>query len=250
MKNKWLCFFFCISFILVNSINVRAVSGQKVVWKVEPTVVGDEVKINLSLHNNSSREVLFQFATNKMYDYVILHDGKREVYRYSLNKKFSKSDHTLKIMPGQTKVWTSIWKNETPVHSGLYKIKARFLPTKTDPNIVFEKIADNQFILSNGNEVFRNIKIKQLEKGKYRVKGEARTREGSFYYSVDDGHHELMGETLVKVNKKEPNWSKFSFNLTVKNLKHTNKHILTLYERNQNDGTFLHQYSILLKKDQ
>ena len=78
-----------------------------------------------------------------------------------------------------------------------------------------------------------------------RSTGEARVSNGSFYYSVEDGHRVLLKEALLKVNKEAPNWTDFS--ITLPEIKgSTDQMFIHLYERDDGDGKIIHPYVITI----
>lgn len=85
------------------------------------------------------------------------------------------------------------------------------------------------------NAIFQNIHV-EGKKGEYVVTGEARTKEGFFYYTVEDGHYQYVDETKVSTKEKLPNWGSFKLNihLSKEQLPDNATLILNLYERDGN----------------
>ncbi|MCR8849027.1 Gmad2 immunoglobulin-like domain-containing protein [Rossellomorea sp. SC111] len=100
------------------------------------------------------------------------------------------------------------------------------------------------FTVAEGNPSFKDVKVMEV-KGRYTVSGQARVSSGSFYYSVEDGHRVVLSETLLKVNKEAPNWTKFSIILPEMEAR-TGKLFLNLYERDKEDGKVIHSYIVAL----
>lgn len=92
------------------------------------------------------------------------------------------------------------------------------------------------------NPVFKGINA-EGSKGKYILKGEARTDNGKFLYTVEDGHNELVSETEVVLSNPH-----FEIELSIPEdkLPQNGSVILNLYERNGH-GEILHSYPVLLE---
>lgn len=84
------------------------------------------------------------------------------------------------------------------------------------------------------NSIFQNISV-EGKKGEYVVTGEARTREGVFFYTVEDGHYQYVDETKVVTTEKSPDWSSFKINIKISRDKLPDNAtlILNLYERDE-----------------
>lgn len=93
---------------------------------------------------------------------------------------------------------------------------------------------------------FKNVKV-AYNNDKYLIRGQANVANGSFYYSVEDGHRVIIKETLIKVNKEAPHWTDFSFSLPKEKVESHNCFLL-LYERDEKDGKIIHTYVINLSK--
>ena len=100
------------------------------------------------------------------------------------------------------------------------------------------------FTVPEENPSFRGVKVREV-KGRYTVSGQARVSNGSFYYSVEDGHRTLVSETFLKVNKEAPHWTTFS--IILPEMKKINGSLfLSLYERDAGDGKIIHPYLITI----
>ncbi|KAB2337182.1 intracellular proteinase inhibitor [Cytobacillus depressus] len=84
------------------------------------------------------------------------------------------------------------------------------------------------------NETFRVMQVNG-ENGKYVVTGESRTKNGHFYYVVEDGHNELVSEKQVHTKAVFPSWSTFRLevNIPERDLPENGAVILYLFERNK-----------------
>ncbi|KPL61644.1 hypothetical protein AM506_02085 [Rossellomorea vietnamensis] len=100
------------------------------------------------------------------------------------------------------------------------------------------------FTVTEENPSFKDVKVREV-KGRYTVSGRACVSNGSFYYSVEDGHSVVLSETLLKVNKEAPNWTEFSIILPEMEGR-TGNLFLNLYERDKGDGKVIHSYTVAL----
>lgn len=95
------------------------------------------------------------------------------------------------------------------------------------------------------NPIFQNI-VASGKNGEYEISGQARPLKGEFFYSVEDGHNELIPLKRVKTDYTYPKWSNFHISIYVKKpFKGTL--ILYLIEKEQN-GTIIHSLPIVLEK--
>lgn len=86
-------------------------------------------------------------------------------------------------------------------------------------------------------------------KGNYVVTGEAKSKAGSFYYSVEDGHAEFIHDKKVKVKGKRLKWKPFKISINIPDtaLPDNGSVVLNLYERNS-EGESIHSYPVILER--
>lgn len=89
--------------------------------------------------------------------------------------------------------------------------------------------------LGESNAIFKNVVV-EGKSGEYVVKGEARTKIGTFFYTVEDGHYQYVDETKVYFTKKNSTGGLFEINIELpkENLPNNATLILNLYERDEN----------------
>lgn len=99
------------------------------------------------------------------------------------------------------------------------------------------------------NFFFRNIEVTG-KGGKYKVSGEARPATGEFFYTVEDGHVQLIDETKGKTTSKYPEWETFKITISLDkdDLPKNGVLILNLYERGSKEGEIIHPYPVVLEK--
>jgi Intracellular proteinase inhibitor/Immunoglobulin-like domain of bacterial spore germination len=208
---------------------------------------GEEgVEIQLKLYNNSDRDIDITFPTSQMFDFTIKNNEGKVFHRYSEGKSFLQALQTIHLKKGETKVWKERWnytQGGKRVPEGDYTIEA-LLMGEEKSSFKHPLRAVESFTVPEENPSFRDVKVREV-KGRYTVSGQARVANGSFYYSVEDGHRVLLSETLLKVNKEAPNWTEFSIILP-KIKGRTGQRFLNLYERDDGDGKIIHPYVITI----
>lgn len=102
--------------------------------------------------------------------------------------------------------------------------------------------------LEEANTVFKNVQV-EGKSGKYTVQGEASTKEGKFYYTVEDGHNQLVDETIVTLEKKFPESATFQIKISIpkEQLPQNATLILNLYERDSN-GNIANTLPVVLEQ--
>ena len=235
------------SSILFMSSSLTADAGRvPLIYSVDALPGEEGAEIQLHLYNNSERDMSITFPTSQMFDFTIKNEKGKVVYRYSVGKSFLQSFQTIELKRGGTKTWKERWDY---VHGGKrapkgdYTIEA-VLMGEDMSGFSHPLRATAAFQIPEENPSFRNVKFREI-KGVYTISGQARVSNGSFYYSVEDGHRVLISETLHKLNKEAPNWSEFA--IVLKEVKgKSGQLILSLYERDDGDGKIIHPYVITM----
>lgn len=96
--------------------------------------------------------------------------------------------------------------------------------------------------------VFRNIVVTG-NNGDYVVTGEAKTKVGTFFYTVEDGHNQFVDETKVIIPQMSLDWGRFEIPIKISNDKLPNNAtlILNLYERDSG-GNIKNTNPVVLEK--
>ncbi|MFZ0370617.1 MAG: BsuPI-related putative proteinase inhibitor [Halobacillus sp.] len=129
---------------------------------------------------------------------------------------------------------------------------------ETIKNVALEEIAQSESEnetestkreVKTEGEAFRNVTLSG-ENGDYTIEGEARVHEGSFVYTVEDGHYVLVVPTTVQVAEGAPAWSSFKVEIDIpeKDLPGFGSLTLTLFEESAEDGSPVHVNNLLLQK--
>ncbi|TMU88103.1 hypothetical protein FGG79_08335 [Bacillus sp. BHET2] len=200
----------------------------------------------LQLYNHSDREKNLTFHTSQIFDFTIKNNLGEVVYQYSEGKSFLQALQNIVLKKGGTKIWKEKWdytQDGKRVPEGRYTIEAQFMGEDLS-GFDHPLRAVTSFTVPKENHSFRHVNIRHV-KGRYTVSGKACVSNGSFYYSVEDGHRVLLKEALLKVNKEAPNWSDFSIILPeIKGS--TDQMFIHLYERDDGDGKIIHPYVITI----
>ena len=111
---------------------------------------------------------------------------------------------------------------------------------------------DHQDVVIKQHEesvVFRHVKAIG-EKGKYVVTGEVHPAINELFYLVEDGHHEFVKETKLKIEKNHHNWSNFKIEVQIpmKELPANATLILYLFERSGKNGQMTNAYPVILER--
>lgn len=99
----------------------------------------------------------------------------------------------------------------------------------------FTEISQNE-----ENLAFKDIKVRK-ENGKYLITGKVKAEKHSVYYTVEDGHNELVLETAIsKDSIMETKWSLFKIEFAIQTNKwpKNGEVFLILYEKDKDGNVF------------
>lgn len=181
----------------------------------------DGIDVLAVLENHSNHTVTLSFNRSKMFDVAILDSSRKEVFRHSKGKNYEKKREDVHIKAGASHIWKTKWKISAENNkAGIYTVKVTFLPNKIAPgSLSTESLTVEETLTLQGgseekkNDTFRKIHVSGKD-GTYRVSGEARVFEGSFAYSVSDGHNVFI-EKNKQIEKGGPDWAPFSFEVKI-----------------------------------
>lgn len=224
--------------------------NQQPEWEVKAEEGNGGVEIELTAYNSTPDKMILEFPSSQFFDYIVMDHSGKEVYRYSDNKAFLQAVQRITLKSGEQKVWQSKWAHSSSegqiIPPGEYMVKAFLQVKQVNGKPVEERIVQSvKLTIEEQNPSFK--KVKMVSSGNsYCVRGQANVSAGSFYYTVEDGHNILKEETMVKVNKESPNWSEFefSFELGRDEIVKNRPVLLNLYERDLEDGTVHHNYTV------
>ena len=72
-------------------------------------LLGEEVKMSVTVTNKSLKPVEFIFTSSQHYDFIVLEDGE-EVWRWSSSKVFAMLLEPLLLKSGEKRTYTETWK--------------------------------------------------------------------------------------------------------------------------------------------
>ncbi|MED1862866.1 BsuPI-related putative proteinase inhibitor [Fictibacillus nanhaiensis] len=181
----------------------------------------DGIDVLAVLENHSNHTVTLSFNSSKMFDLAIFDSSKKEVFRHSNGKNYEKKQEDVHIKAGASHIWRSKWKISAENNkAGIYTVKATFIPNEISPgSLRTEGLSVEETLTLQGrseekkNNAFQNIHFSGKD-GTYKVSGEARVFEGSFAYSVSDGHHVFI-EKKEQIGEGGPDWAPFSFEVNI-----------------------------------
>ncbi|OCA84286.1 hypothetical protein A8F94_16370 [Bacillus sp. FJAT-27225] len=220
--------------------------GISVAIQAEPGT--EAAQLTITITNATNAPVKLEFPTSEFYEVVVLDNSGSEVYSSSKGKAFLQAFQYITIPPGGSKQWKEAWNYSADgirVPAGLYKatvnVKAVKLSGKpVDPQGMEASIdikvpgkeRDSRSEAPGENTVFHEINVTGSN-GSYTVTGKARPRTGEFFYTVEDGHNQLIKEMKVVSGSKYPDWAEFELKLTIpaKQLPKNGTLILNLYEK-------------------
>jgi|GEM_PF-6038120 len=138
------------------------------------------------------------------------------------------------------------------------KVKSEDSEDETIKNVPLEEIAQSEpenetestkREVKTEGEAFRNVTVSG-ENGAYTIEGETRVHEGSFIYTVEDGHYVLVEPTSVQVVEGAPAWSSFEIEIDIseEDLPTYGSLTLTVFEESAEDGSAVHVNHLLLQK--
>ena len=97
------------------------------------------------------------------------------------------------------------------------------------------------------NLAFKDIKVRK-ENGKYLITGKVKAEKHSVYYRVEDGHNELVLETVIsKDSISTTKWSffKIEFSIQTNIWTKNSKVFLILYEKDKDGNVFFDDQVVL-----
>ncbi|WP_121609623.1 BsuPI-related putative proteinase inhibitor [Mesobacillus foraminis] len=225
--------------------------GETMHFFIDPVAGPEEAAFDLVLTNTGDTPLTFTFPTSQSYE-ITVHDNRGvEVYRYSAGKAFAQALRDVTILPGKSVNWTEHWDlhhSGVRLHEGEYKVSALLKATMVNGKKL-EPLTDvKTMYLPKENPAFKHIEVSG-QQGTYTIKGLASPKDGYFYYSVEDGHNQLLKETKAEGEKAPEAWKPFKIeiHLPPDALPKNGTLILHLYERNS-DGDLINSYPLILER--
>ncbi|UOR13153.1 BsuPI-related putative proteinase inhibitor [Halobacillus amylolyticus] len=222
-----------------------------------------QVNIQFSLTNDADEAAILGFNSSQLYEITIVNEAGDTVYKYSDGQAFAQALTTKELQPGE--VLEAKEQVKQRLENGQYEARMTFLvttindqPLESYPFQMTKSFAVGEDVEAKnspesgqkpktktsphtgqstdiGKEVFRNFTL-DGEKGNYSISGEASVNEGTFYYSVDNGHNILIDKKRVQVEKAAPEWSSFDIQIDIPKEKLPDKGalVMTIYQLDEN----------------
>lgn len=111
------------------------------------------------------------------------------------------------------------------------------------------KYREEMYNYKKNNLSFRKVRISGKQ-GNYMIKGEVKSDQSFFYYSVEDGHYVLMPEQRIKRIGRYPGWSKFKIKVSIakERLPDNGTLVLHFYNKIEPDNMITNVYPIILER--
>lgn len=249
---SWLLFTFWLP-IAQNGEGIP--DGLKLNVQAEPSA--DEAVIRIQLVNSGTKTARLQFPTSQFYEITVLDENGAEVFLFSKGRAFLQAFQTVTVPAGGTKEWKERWnysEDGNRVPAGTYKVIVDLLPTGVDGKAPAQLGLHAETTVSvppqeqegtreeepGEQTIFMDVRTVG-KGGNYKVTGKARPHSGEFFYTVEDGHSQLIPETRLSSGASFPEWSEFEIPVTVApaKLPKNGALILNLYEKK--DGSIVGQ---------
>lgn len=230
-----------------------AVNQDPYEFEVIPYAGPESLEMEMVLRNTSSYPVNFEFPTSQKYEIQVKDANGNEVYTYSKGKAFLQALQTLTLNPDESMIWMEKWNyfhEGQRISEGEYQViatlKARKINNKALPA---NSRAEASVYIPAQNPVFRHVKASG-EKGKYIVTGETRPLSGEFYYTVEDGHNELITEKSLRIKNQSSAWEPFTITINISSdkLPENGSVVLYMYERSKKDENIIHSFPVILER--
>ncbi|KAA0546492.1 hypothetical protein FZW96_14695 [Bacillus sp. BGMRC 2118] len=226
----------------------------------------EKVIFNIAFSNEGEEDANVLFSSGQKFELVVTNAKNEEVYRYSTGKMFTMALETVKLSPGEKLELSDEWDymmNGEKVPPGEYKATVTMIPKEINDMVVDANTfqAETVFTIEElrgesssdseqqENSAFRNMKVSGKD-GQYKITGEARVFEATFFYTVEDGHEVLIPETVVQAKEGAPSWSQFELNLSIPKDKLPKNGTITaqIYERSANDDSIVNRVNLALQQ--
>jgi Intracellular proteinase inhibitor len=248
MRNRSLIFILT----LLAVIPITSVHGEehpkteRVIFYMDAIATPENITFELVLRNDTKTPINLEFASSQLYEIMVHDNTNQQKYQFSKGKSFAQVLKTIDLQPGKEISWHETWK-EHGLPKGEYQVSAG-LKTVRINHVASEPLSTTRTVMVPAeNPAFKKIEVSG-ENGLYRVKGQAKSKNGTFYYTVEDGHHQQIQETKKVISEDTTEWSIFVLELKIPedDLPQNGTLLLNLYERE--NEMIVHNYSVVLEK--
>ncbi|RWZ55174.1 hypothetical protein EQV77_11020 [Halobacillus fulvus] len=215
----------------------------------------DDATFKFSLENTGDEPVILGFTSSQKYEIQVANAEGESVYTFSADKMFTQELTTEELASGDVfsaqEMWTGIEQpgeyeatmtflvntiNDQPVEATPFQVTQPFTIEEAQAEEAPEDSSEVRQYEGDG-EAFRNLEVTG-ENGSYVVTGEARVNEGTFMYSVEDGHNVLVEPTVFQVEAGAPEWASFELeiNIAEEDLPEFRTLTLMMFQKSSEDG--------------
>jgi hypothetical protein len=221
---------------------------------VIPVAGPEYAEIEILLKNYEDFPLHFDFSTSQMFEISIIDQAGKEVYLYSKGRYFLQALQTVKIEPKKALKRIERWDyqvNGKRVPEGEYTVNVTVIPKKLNDEPIKNRkrlASSRKMYVPPENTAFRKVKV-EGQQGHYLITGEARPKNGVFFYSVEDGHNEYIREKKLRTTGQNSDWEHFKIEIQLdeKKLPAQGTLLLNLYERT-NKNLLRNTYPVILEK--
>ncbi|MHC0036725.1 BsuPI-related putative proteinase inhibitor [Pseudoneobacillus sp. C159] len=243
MKKILLVLFFVTSLPLVSNVQAETNPESQFRFYINPVPDPEETVIEIFLANEGNQILEFEAPTSQWFDFTVTNQDEEIVYHYSHGRSFLQAFQKLILRPGETKKWSV---NLSEPHGqklkpGKYLVKAQLKAISVNGEDLkgYHRLMDQkEMVIPEKNPIIKNVIIK-LNGDRLEISGHAKPLRGELFFVVEDGHRELVKESMVKVPGKPSAWGAFFIKVDIP--KGSDSFILYLYEKDKK-GNMLHIY--------
>ncbi|MBP0724577.1 hypothetical protein J5Y03_05170 [Bacillus sp. RG28] len=218
-------------------------------FKVESLKPGLKVNVasglltmSYSIKNGNTVPANISFPTAQQIEFTISSEDGTIVYQSSKDGAFSNIETNSDILANQTKTWEEQVNLSTRnLQYGKFKVQAELVANKIND----EKVVSPSQALSDEFS-YEKVKVsptKQTdiqvtgENGLYHVKGTFVKIGHKAYYTVEDGHNNLIDETLLPIKSKDGSVANLDFDIKIpkSDLPKNGVVSLVIYEKDSDD---------------
>ncbi|MBA2174515.1 hypothetical protein H0266_06290 [Halobacillus locisalis] len=196
---------------------------------------GTAANFDFSLTNDGEEAVILGFTSSQKYEIQVTNADGENVYTFSADKMFTQEMTTEELANGETLTASETWTgaepgeyeatftflvdtiNDQSVEANPFEVTQSFtIEAETEEEVKEEEETKEEEVkeFEGDGQAFREIKVSG-QNGSYVVSGEARVFEGSFMYSIEDGHNMIVEPTAVQVDEGAPSWSAFEIEVSI-----------------------------------
>jgi Intracellular proteinase inhibitor len=215
---------------------------KKLSTKLEVTEANGLVTMKYSLRNSGDIPANFTFPSAQTIEFTIKNDKGEVVYQSSKDMSYAQVLTNIEVPNASAKVWEEqVNFVDKSMPYGNYEVTANFVATAVNDKKLNGEITQVTQPLSyhklttineNGSKV-----VISGENGHYEIKGTYLSEQDEIFYSVEDGHNNLIDETIlpVKIKSGSVNLLDFSLDIPKESLPNNGVVTLIIYEKNKDD---------------